>query len=161
MKAYESSLRVSNQFSVQTDSDLAKRFSNQYSHEGNTDLMILKIRQSEFFYQYFRTLCLEYLEWDWSNPEENIPRKVWVKISETLYPMGSGEINIPQLADILLMPNSDWYIKENFTYAGKTWKSALIKVLKILNDLGFYIPNIFDWTIAKSKYSLSLSKTSW
>ena len=98
--------------------------------------------QSEFFFQFYRTLILGFIEWDWSDSDKNVPRLVHKKVSEVMYPNGSGEVTIPQLADLILIPNSDWYKKQNFVEIGKTWKTAYEDTTSILNGLGMFIPNI-------------------
>lgn len=113
----------------------------------------LKLRQSEFFFQYFRSLSLEFLYWEWEDESENVPRKVFNKVQNTLYPNGTGSIKIPQLADIILIPDSDWFIKESFVEFGTIWKDSFENVRNILNDLGFYIPTIFRQQSEKGKFS--------
>lgn len=101
-------------------------------------------KQSEWFFQFFRSYFLEMLYWDWEDKTQNIPRKVYSKVKSILFPNGSGEVSIPQLADMIMIPNSDWFIKQNFVELGNDWKVAYLDTLETLNAFGFYIPNFLE-----------------
>ena len=101
------------------------------------------VKQSEFFYQFFRSLILEFIHWDWLNSTDNIPRKVWSKVYSTLYPNGSKGLPLPQLGDIIMMPDSDWFVTENYVEHGEKWKTCYEDLVNTLSTFGFLIPNIY------------------
>ena len=105
-----------------------------------------KTYQSEFFFQFYRSLTLSFIEWDWSNTKENIPRITYTKVLKTLYPNGTGELSLPHLADFVLIPDSDWYITQDFVEIGEKWKNAYEELLFTLNGLGIFVPNITETT---------------
>ena len=108
------------------------------------------VKQSEFFYQFYRSLILEFIHWEWQNSNSNIPRSVWQKVYNTLYPKGSGGLPLPQLGDLLMIPDSDWFITEDYVEYGQLWKSTYEDLVEILFGLGFLIPNIYDFSKGKT-----------
>ena len=44
------------------------------------------------------------------------------------------------------MPDSDWYIQEDFVEHGLLWKHAYEDLVFSLNAMGIYVPNIMNLT---------------
>ena len=106
---------------------------------------------SECFFQFYRTIILEFINWDWDQIEENIPRKALNKVYKILFPNGSGTLKPPHLADFILVPDSDWFIDENFVEFGLMWKNAHDDLVLTLNMLGILVPNFSDYTKSQGK----------
>ena len=108
------------------------------------------LKQSEYFSQFYRSLLLEFLDWDWSEPFTNIPRKVSNAVYESLRPKSCISVKLPQLGDLILNPDSDWFITEDFVEFGNILKGTYEELTQILNDLGMFVPNIYSLNTGKT-----------